>query len=161
RIRSVAVQLRVVAFREEDPDAVKRRLEERIHAAISPFSSREFGQPLRASDIHELVARASGIRYVERLRFLVQETPSRDCTRIRADFFQPRTWHVTSGSAIYRSMDDGESWCETLKFEDGEAALLCQPHRSRPGWLAAVSITKDGSGAIHISRDCGDTWQRN
>ena len=161
RIRSVAVQLRVVAFREEDPEAVKRRLEERIYATISPFSSMEFGQPLRASDIHELVARTSGIRYVERLRFFVQEAPREACKHIRADFFQPRTWHVASGSAIYRSMDDGESWSEMIRFAEDETPLLCQPHRSRPGWLAAVSIKKDGASSIHLSRDCGDTWQRD
>ena len=161
RIRSISVQLKAACFREENPEAVKGRLEERIHEAISPFAGRDFGQPLRASDIHELVAREPGIRYVERLRFLVDETPRHECTRIRADFFQPRTWHAVSGSAIYRSLDDGESWCETLRFGDTETPLMCQPHSLRPGWLAAISTSKDGASSIHISHDCGETWQRD
>jgi len=161
RIRSIAVQLRVACFREENPAAVKSRLEERIYAAISPFAQREFGQPLRASDVHELVAKEPGVRYVERLRFLVEEAPRQACAHIRADFFQPRTWHAASGSALYRSLDDGESWCETLAFEDGETPLLCQPHPLRPGWLAAISARNDGTSAIHHSPDCGETWRRN
>lgn len=161
RTRSVAVQLRVACFREESPDAVKRRLEEQIYAAISPFAARDFGQPLRASDIHELVAKEPGVRYVERLRFVVEESPRRECRSVRADFFQPRTWHAASGSAIYRSLDDGDSWVETLRFEDGETALLCQPHPLRAGWLAAISVRADGSSSIHLSVDCGDTWRRN
>ena len=161
RIRSISVELRAACFREENPDAVKRRLEERIYTNISPFAQREFGQPLRASDIHELVAREPGIRYVERLRFLVDEAPQRACTHIRADFFQPRTWHAVSGSATYRSLDDGESWCETLRFDDTEKPLLCQPHSLRPGWLAAISTKKDGACAIHLSQDCGETWRKD
>lgn len=161
RIRSISVQLRVACFREESPDAVKGRLEERIYETISPFAQREFGQPLRASDIHELVAKEPGVRYVERLRFLVDEAPRRTCVHIRADVFQPRTWHAVSGSALYRSLDDGESWCETLKLEDTEVPLLCKPHPLRPGWLAAISVKNDGASAIHLSQDCGETWRRN
>ncbi len=161
RTRSVAVQLRVACFREESPDAVKRRLEEQIYAAISPFAARDFGQPLRASDIHELVAKEPGVRYVERLRFVVEESPRRQCRSVRADFFQPRTWHAASGSAIYRTLDDGDSWAEMLRLEDGETALLCLPHPLRPGWLAAIGVRADGSSSIHLSFDCGDTWRRN
>jgi hypothetical protein len=161
RIRAISVQLRAVCFREENPEAVEKRLEERIYAAISPFTQREFGQPLRASDIHELVAREPGIRYVEKLRFLVDDTPRHPCSHIRADVFQPRTWHAVSGPAVYRSLDDGDSWCETLRFEDGEKPLLCQPHPSRPGWLAAISLKPTGESAIHLSRDCGETWRRD
>src|SRR5690606_6990994 len=161
RTRSVSVQLRVACFREENPDAVKRRLEEQIYATISPFAAREFGQPLRASDIHELVAKEPGVRYVERLRFVVEESPRRACRRIRADFFQPRTWHAASGSAMYRSLDDGDSWSETLRLEEDETALLCQPNPSRPGWLAAIGVRKDGSSTVHLSTDCGDTWRRD
>ncbi|HEX7079411.1 MAG TPA: baseplate J/gp47 family protein [Gammaproteobacteria bacterium] len=161
RTRAIAVQLKAVCFREESPEAVERRLEERIYALISPFAQREFGQPLRASDIHEIVAREPGIRYVEKLRFLVEDTPRHACARIRADFFQPRTWHAVSGDAIYRSMDDGDSWCETLRFGDGEKPVLCEPHPSRPGWLAAISVKPTGESAIHLSKDCGETWRRD
>lgn len=161
RIRSISVQLRAACFREEDPEAVERRLEERIYATISPFAQRDFGQPLRASDIHELVAKEPGIRYVDMLRFVVEETPRERCTNVRADAFQPRTWHAVAGRGIYRSLDDGESWCETLSFDENESPLLCRPHPLRPGWLAAASVKKDGTSAIHFSRDCGETWRKD
>lgn len=157
----ITVHLRAACFREEDPQAVRSRLEERIYAAISPFAQREFGQPLRASDIHEIVAREPGIRYVETLRFTVDETPREPCPHIRIDCFQPRTWHAASGGSIYRTLDDGQSWCETLRFENGERPLLCQPHPLRPGWLAATSLKKDGTSTIHLSRDCGESWRRD
>ena len=161
RIRSISLQLKAVCFREENPDTVRSRLVERVHAAISPFANRDFGQPLRASDIHELVEREPGIRYVEKLRFRVDETPQHKCTRIRADAFQPRSWYAVSGDSVYRTLDDGESWCEVLALGDADTPLLCQPHSLRPGWLAAISVRQDDTSAIHLSRDGGESWQRD
>jgi hypothetical protein len=159
RMRSVAVQLKIACFREESPAAVKSRIEESVYRAISPFAPREFGQPLRASEIHELVAREPGVRYVERLRFMVEETPKRASREIRADHFQPRTWHAASGPFFFRSMDDGESWCATLRLDAADTALICRPHPSRAGHLVAVSSRPNGSSVIHYSQDCGETWK--
>lgn len=161
RVRPISIDLKTVCFREEDEGAVEARLKKAVHETISPFAGRGFGQPLRASDIHELVAREPGVRYVERLKFHVDAAPKGEAISLCADVFQPRTWHVAAASAVYRSLDDGESWCETLKFESGEKPIACRGHPLTPGLLAAVSRKKDEASVIHISYDCGETWRRN
>lgn len=161
RVRPISVELKAVCFREEDAAAVEKRLVRSVHEVISPYSNRGFGQPLRASDIHELVAREPGVRYVEKLRFHAEEAPRNACTDIFADTFQARTWHVCANGALYRSLDDGESWCETLSFGGEEKLSLCRGHSLTPGLLAAISVGEDGASAIHITQDCGENWRKN
>lgn len=159
RVKPVSIELKVVCFREEDMAAVQARLETQIYETISPFDSRGFGVPLRASDIHEIVVREPGVRYVEQLLFKLDEAPHETCTKLRVDNFQPKTWYALGKNGVFRTLDDGESWCNILKLPPGNTPRDCEVSTTRPGWLAVVSEDEGGKSTLRISMDCGETWQ--
>ena len=41
---------------------------------------------------------------------------------------------------------------------DGDRPLFVRRHRDRPG-LVALGVVRKVGGAIHVSRDCGETWK--
>ena len=41
---------------------------------------------------------------------------------------------------------------------DGDRPLFVRCHRDRPG-LVALGLVRKAGGAVHVSRDCGETWK--
>lgn len=166
RYKTVRVRARIVVHREEDPTAVKDRVLQRLHNLINPLPSGgagstgwRFGQSLRAANVYDIVLAESGVSYVDQVRLLVDEVPDQEVNFIVADAFQPHTWHAAAGYAVYRSINDGVGWELTEPFP-GEKVKLIRPHPKQPGLLAlATELTGETAGyRIHVSRDCGDTW---
>ena len=162
RYKSVRVAARVVAHRAEDAGALRQRILDRLYGTISPLPTKllpsgwPFGQALRATHVYDLLSEP-GVADVDNLRLQVAEGPHTGVACITADAFQKDTWYAASGAVLFRSQNNGEGWEPAGRFPD-EEVLLVATSRERPG-LVAVSTKVAGGSRLHISRDCGETWE--
>ena len=156
--KTVRTKARVVAHREENIDALRARVLERLYRTINPMSWR-FGTALRASHIYDIILAEPGVNYVDSVRLLVDEVPDRSVERVAVDAFQPHTWYAASGAALFRSLNDGDGWERAEQFPD-EIVGPVRVHPKRPGLLALASrLTGDKAGSgLRISFDCGESW---
>jgi hypothetical protein len=165
RYKTVRAQARVVVRREEDPNGVRERILDRLHGAINPLPNKlspsgwPFGQALRSSHVYDAALAEPGVRWVDRVRLLVEEVPDKGVTSISADSFQAGTWYAAGGSGLFRSVNDGDGWEPVARLE-GEAADLVRAHPGVPGLLALVTRLPANAGSkLHISRDSGESWE--
>jgi hypothetical protein len=163
--KTVRVTARVVVRREEDRDAVERRVLARLHQVINPLPAGPeatgwpFGQALRSSHVNRIVLAEPGVLWMDQLRLEVQEVPEKDVASIAADAFQPHTWYAGSGDTLFRSLDDGEGW-EPVGHYPGEQIEVVCTHPDRAGILAVATVLPEQRGSrIHISTDCGESWE--
>lgn len=161
RYKTVRVQARVVAYREEDLAALRARLLERLYRTLTPLNSMwRFGQALRASHVYDIVLGEPGVNYVDGVRLLLDDLPDRDITCLAADAHQPRTWYAGMGDTLFRSLDDGDGWEIAGRFP-GERIDAVAAHPGVPGWVAIATAPTEGEGergAVRVSGDCGETW---
>ena len=165
RYKVMRVSARIVVRREEDQAAVKRRVEERLHLTINPLPTRlnsigwRFGEALRASHVYDIALAEPGVRWVDRVRLIVDEVPEGVITTLVPDAFQARTWYAGSGATLYRSLNGGDSWEPAGRFGDQEVFRV-QSHPQRAGMLAAATRPPSGGvSQLHVSYDCGESWQ--
>ncbi|MFG1841509.1 putative baseplate assembly protein [Micromonospora sp. NPDC049175] len=172
RFKAVSVRARVVVRREEDVDAVRRRIHDRLHQTLSPLPTAlnptgwPFGEPLRASNVYRLLEHAEpGVRYVESVRFVVDEAPDAEVRALAVDKYQPRTWYAGRGPVLFRSSNGGAGWEPAGRFDD-ETVLRIAPAPApvrpgivaRPGSVAVVTLRSSGGSRVHLSTDLGETW---
>ncbi|MEU1394541.1 putative baseplate assembly protein [Micromonospora zamorensis] len=172
RFKAVSVRARVVVRREEDVDAVRGRIHDRLHQTLSPLPTAlnptgwPFGEPLRASNVYRLLEHAEpGVRYVESVRFVVDEAPDAEVRALAVDQYQPRTWYAGRGPVLFRSSNGGAGWEPAGRF-DGETVLRVAPAPApvrpgivaRPGSVAVVTLRASGGSRVHLSTDLGETW---
>ncbi len=164
RLKTVRVRARIVVNREEDAASVQQRVLERLQRTITPLpTSRNptgwgFGEALRVSQVYRIAQAEPGVRYVDRVRLVVDEVPDAEVAALAADTFQPRTWYAGSGAILYRSLDDGDGWEPAGRFDDGPIALI-RAHPTQPGLIAVATKRPDGtSTSLRVSQDCGETW---
>jgi hypothetical protein len=157
RVRPVSVAARVVVSREEDAPGVEARLRRRLNRLFSPLRDEPFGRVLRASDVYEAMLADPGVRYADQLRLTIGEAPDRDVADLVRDPHQPRTWFAATSQSLHRSLDDGGTWSVVFQAT-GDRPLFVRRHRDRPG-LVALGVARKVGGAIHVSRDCGETWK--
>ncbi|PYC63829.1 putative baseplate assembly protein [Micromonospora arborensis] len=172
RFKAVSVRARVVVRREEDVDAVRRRIHDRLHQTLSPLPTAlnptgwPFGEPLRASNVYRLLEHAEpGVRYVESVRFVVDEAPDAGVRALAVDQYQPRTWYAGRGPVLFRSSNGGAGWEPAGRFDD-ETVLRVAPAPApvrpgivaRPGSVAVVTLRASGGSRVHLSTDLGETW---
>jgi hypothetical protein len=162
--KAVRVTARIVVRREEDQQAVRQRVIERLHATINPLPTRfsstgwPFGQALRVSHVYDVALAEPGVRWVDRVRLVVDEVPESNVAAIAADTTQERTWYVGSGGTLFRSLNDGEGWEPAGRFPDEEITGV-QVHADRAGLIAAATrLPNDRGSRLHISWDCAETW---
>jgi hypothetical protein len=174
RYKAVAVRGRVVVRAQEDPDAVRERIHDRLYQSISPLptpasaSGWTFGQPLRASNVYRLLEQAEpGVRYVDDVRFVVQEAPDAGVRAVAADRFQPDTWYAGCGSMLFRSTNGGRGWELIGNFPDETvrrvvpAPAADRPGISpRPGAVALVTRTAEGGSCVYLSTSLGESWTK-
>lgn len=172
RYKAVSVRARVVVRREEDVDAVRRRIHDRLHQTLSPLptplnpSGWAFGEPLRASNVYRMLEHAEpGVRYVESVRFVVDEAPDAQVRTVAVDQYQPGTWYAGRGPVLFRSTDAGAGWEPAGRFDDESVVrVVPAPAPVRPGIVAragsvAVVTTRDSGGSrVRLSTDLGETW---
>jgi hypothetical protein len=164
RYKTVRVGAEIVVQREEDREAVRRRVDERLHRTINPLPTDvnaggwQFGQSLFASSVYKIILSEPGVRYARGIRLLVDEVPDTEVRALAADPFQPRTWYAASATRLFRSLNDGDGWEAMARFES-EAVTKVEPHPDRPGLLAMATSLGERRSRVHISRDSGGTWQ--
>jgi hypothetical protein len=175
RYKAVSVLGTVVVRPEEDIEAVRRRIHDRLHQLISPLPTAAnaggwaFGEPLRASNVYRVLEQAEpGVRYVEDVRFVVEEVPDSHTRSVAADEYQPDTWYAGCGPVLFRSTNASQGWEPVGRFPDEEIQrVVPAPAASRPGIVArpgALAIATrraDGAGSrVYVSTDLGDGWQQ-
>ncbi|MGH9756010.1 MAG: putative baseplate assembly protein [Blastocatellia bacterium] len=167
RYKTVRVKARVVVHRGEDPAAVKARVLDRLHQMINPLPTPmrpggwNFGQPLRQFDVYDTMRQEPGVRYVDDVAFLIDEAPDKGVMALTADAFQPRTWYAGAADSIYRTLNDGDGWELSGRF-DGEEIDVIRVHPGKPGLLATVNVLAGDAGGsrLHVSQDCGESWRQ-
>lgn len=175
RYKAVSIAARVIVRSEEDLDAVRNRIHDRLRQTLSPLPTPlnptgwPFGEPLRASNVYRLLEQAEpGVRYVEDVRFVVEEAPDQRVRAVAADPHQSDTWFAACGEVLFRSTNGGVGWEPAGRFP-GEETRRVEPApapvrpgmTAHPGWVAVVTRRADGSGSgVHLSTDLGETWHR-
>ena len=164
RYKTVGVRASVVIHPAANPGEIRSRLMDRLQRTISPVASAAefpgwaFGQALRVSDVYATLLSEPSVRFVEDVALTVDEVPDADVGAVVADPTQPRTWYCAAGPTLFRSMDDGDGWEASGRF-DGEIVecIVCSP--VRPGLVVAASSV-DGTehSRVRVSADCGETW---
>jgi hypothetical protein len=172
RYKAVSIEATVVVRREEDAEAVARRVHDRLYQTLSPLPTAlnpagwAFGEPLRASNVYRMLEQAEpGVRYVDDVRFIVDEAPDKNVTTLAADQYQAKTWYAGSGSVLFRSTNAGIGWEPVGRFADESIVRVVTapaPVRpgivSRPGSVAVVTQRASGGSRVHLSTDLGETW---
>jgi len=167
RYVTVNVSATIKVRPEEDPEAVRKRLEERLYKTICPLPTPgvntrgwQFGQSLRASHIYDVALSEPGVRYVENIVMRVNDAPN-SVGSIAADYLQPNTWYACSGDTLYRTLDNGDGWEAWRPPEDfaevPQQLWRVSPHPEQAGLVALATRAETGS-RVYISRDCGETW---
>jgi hypothetical protein len=167
RYKVVRVKARVVTHRSEDPMAVKARVLDRLHQMINPLPTPmrrggwSFGQPLRQFDVYDTVRQEPGVRYVDDVVFLIDEAPDKGVMALAADIFQPKTWYAGADSSLFRTLNDGDGWEPSGRFEE-ESIDIIRVHPGKAGLLAVVTVLKGDAGGsrLRVSQDCGETWRQ-
>ena len=174
RYKAVSVRGRVVVGPHEDVDAVRRRIQDRLHQTVSPLPTDRapvgwtFGEPLRASNVYRLLEQAEpGVRYVNDVRFVVDEAPDGRVRSVAADQFQPHTWYAGSADAVFRSTNGGQGWEPVGRFPEEEIRRVVPAQAAsrpgvtrRPGLVAAITRTTEGGSGVHVSTDLGESWRK-
>jgi hypothetical protein len=175
RYKAVSIRGEVVVRPQEDPDAVRQRIHDRLHQVISPLPTTGnpggtgFGVPLRASNIYRLLEQAEpGVRYVRDIRFVVESAPDQRVRAVAADNYQPDTWYAGCGDTVFRSTNRGLGWEPVATFAGEEVRrVVPAPAADRPGVAprpgavaVATRVSGTGSSRIHVSTDLGYRWQR-
>ncbi|MGO1075818.1 baseplate J/gp47 family protein [Inquilinus sp. CA228] len=157
--RAVSVTARVVVGRQEDAASVETRLHRRLNLLFSPLRDRPFGRVIRVSDVYEALLSEPGVQYADQISLAVDDAPNRDVIDMVRDPHQPRTWFAAAADGLHRTLDDGDSWARIFA-DPGETVRFIRRDPDHPG-LLALGVQRGDQGAIHISRDCGETWTRN
>ena len=169
--KPVQVAAQVVTYAEEDPDAVRRRLLERLDRYVNPLpmppahAGWPSGQPLTSWQVYRILGEEPGVKAINRLRLCVDDVPDTDVTALVADTFERGTWYAGSRTTLYRTVNDGDGWEPIRHFPD-ERVLVVKPYdhrlarsRAGSGLLAVATGQEHDRARIHLSRDCGETWE--
>jgi hypothetical protein len=174
RWKQVAVDARVVVRADEDPEAVRARIERRLAAAISPvpeggasFAS-GFGRELRVSNLYRALEQAEpGVRYVDRVRVVLDKAPDTDAVGLVRAEGQPGTWFVGQHDTLFRTTNSADGWeaCAVFAGEDVRAISPVHPPApgraggpARPGVVAVATDLGAGS-RVYVSEDLGESWR--
>jgi Baseplate J-like protein len=163
RYKCVKMKARIVAHPEEDFVSLRQRVLNRLHETISPVPVAQnqgwrFGQALRISNLYDAVLSEASVSYVDNPQFVVDEVPEKDVACLEADAFQPATWYAGRDDTLYRSLDNGDGWDPCGRFAD-QSVSVTRANPEFPGLIAVIASDTKGSGSrVHVSFDCGESW---
>lgn len=179
RYKKLWIEGTIVVHRGENPAVVEPRLERALRSLLSPLPlpvepttgratagaaapvpGWPYGQPLRASDLYDVLLRDQSVRFVERLVMHVADAP-REVTTITSDLNQQHTWYCGSAGVLFRTMDDGEGWDPVATFDTATVEVV-RSHPAVPGLVVvACAVTANPEQSeVWASRDCGESWLR-
>ncbi len=170
RYKEVYAKADIVVHRGEDADSVRDRVLKRLYALINPLPAPPsfglgltgwpFGESLRASDIYNVILQEPGVRYAENVRLYQDDVPESAVTAVEQDCFQPLTWWACSQSAIFRSLNNGDSWEQMLALESDEIGAKIRSHPREKGVVACATNATDRESRVVVSSDLGATWSQ-
>jgi hypothetical protein len=160
--KPVAVQATVVVHADADAEAVAQRVRERLDGALDAWP---FGEPLRASNVYRILEQDEhGVRYVDGVRFTVDEAPDQDVRAVATD---QDAWYASAGPVLFRSTNGGLSWEPIGRFPNESVTRVVPapaPVRpgivARPASVAVVTRHDEGGSSVYRSTDLGETWRR-
>lgn len=155
-VRAVSVNARVMTAPGADPVEVEHGVLQRLNALLSPLADRPLGQQIRASEIYEQMLGEPGVRYADSLVLTIGDTPQTDVADLVRDPHQDHCWFAVAADALYRTLDDGESWSVAFK-RDGLRPRFLRRHPSIAG-LMVLGAAKDKGSALFVSEDLGESW---
>ena len=155
-VRAVSVSARVMTAPGADPVEVEHGVLQRLNALLSPLADRPLGQQVRASEIYEQMLGEPGVRYADSLVLTIKDTPKADILGLVRDPHQDHCWFAVASDALYRTLDDGESWSIAFR-RDGLHPHFVRSHPSIPG-LIVLGAAKDKGTAVFLSEDLGESW---
>jgi hypothetical protein len=168
RYKRVRVRGDVVVHRAERTPELRERIARRLHGTINPLpvpsggDGWRFGQALKASHAYDAILAEPGVVYAERIRFVVDEVPDSAVRSIARDVAQRGTWYAGSGSRLFRSQNDAESWELVHDSGEGQVEAVASPPATDQAGRVAMACNVNDEGApqarILLSRDGGETW---
>jgi hypothetical protein len=173
RYKSVKANVCLTVHREENREAVKTRILERLYDMVTPLvqshnpSAWPFGKALGAYDIYRILTSEPGVKAVDPVVLEVSHVPNKDVTHIDADSWQHHTWYAAAGDALYRTINNGTGWEQINQWSDEE--VVCVKSFPRENQIVAevaglvIALTRSPvtkENTLYLSRDCGETWSR-
>ncbi len=172
RYKPVKVAVSMTVHSEEDPVAVKERVMKRLWQTITPLSTPPdgkgwpFGKPVTSWDIYKILDEEPGVSSVSQVRLLVDQVPDQEVSAVCTDGYQAHTWYAGAGDKVFRSTNDTQGWEAVGHFPDEKIiTVVAFPKlastQRRAGLVAVATALKEdeGGSALHISKDCGETWE--
>lgn len=172
RCKQVSVQARVVVRSDEDPDAVRARVAQRLADAINPLAADAggygsgFGRALRVSNLYRAMEESEpGVQYVDGVRLTVDQVPDTDAVGLVRAGGQPDTWFVAQKDTLFRTTNAGDGWEACANFP-GEEVRAISPYPmpaggrgslAHAGMVAVATLAASGS-RIYVSAELGETW---
>ena len=169
--KKISIKAKMVIQREEDAKQVKQRVLNELYRSICPINTPSitqspwpFGQSLKAWDVYKIIGSEPAVLSVETMQMIVDDVPAASVKNICADSFQADTWYTGCDERIFRSNNNGDSWeliakftGETVKYVQSFPVEACTGIR-HAGLLAVITQVTGHISAIHISKDCGQSW---
>lgn len=167
RYKSVKVHADVFVARGENAGAVRDRIVTALHTLINPLPTPSeggwrFGRPLHVSDVTSLILAERGVVYYENVKLIVEDVPSSDVRALSADPTAAKRWYATSGTKLYRSLDDAGSWESVAAFPNERVVKVALSDEG-PGLLAVVTQTPSSgdptAAIVRLSSNAGESWE--
>ncbi|MFL5757067.1 MAG: baseplate J/gp47 family protein [Chloroflexota bacterium] len=165
RYKTVRVAATIVVHRAEVQEAVRQRVDERLHLTVNPLPTADnaggwpFGRSLYRSNVDKIILSEPAVRYARGVQLIVDEVPDADVLALERDPWQASTWYAGSGGTMFRSVNDGDGWEAMDRFAD-EVVQDVRAHPDRPGLVAASTDLSTGSTSrVRMSFDSGGTWR--
>lgn len=175
RYKSVKAKVSLTVHREENRDAVRTRINDRLYQMIKPIADDiqhtgwPFGQALGAYDIYRILTSEPGVKSVDPVVLEVSNVPSARVSYIDADPWQAHTLYAAADNALYRTLNNGFGWEQINCWPDERVRMVKSFPRENQitasvAGLVAVLTHIENTGttdnALYLSYDCGETWQR-
>ncbi|MBV8905365.1 MAG: baseplate J/gp47 family protein, partial [Acidobacteriia bacterium] len=165
RYKVVRVTARVVAYRQENLDAMRSRINDKLRLLINPLPTPvqpqgwRFGEPVRAFHIFDSIVSEPGVSYVDKVRLLVDEVPAKDVLCVVADPVHTGVWYAAADSILFRSTNDTAGWEPAGPFD--ATVRLCAADIDTPGFVAVVTHAAEDAApwGVQITKDSGESWE--
>ncbi len=107
------------------------------------------------------------MRYVDDVRFVVDEAPDARVRSVEIDSFQANTWYAGCEETIFRSTNSGQGWEAVGHFPNEvirrvvPAPAAARPGITpRPGNVIVVTRTEEDGSCIYLSTSLGESWTK-
>jgi len=171
KTKTVKVISKIFVLRQEDANAVRQRVLNRLWSTINPLvdygrkTNRGFGQHLAVWDVYKIIGEEPGVSLVDLVKLEVDHVPDKKIYTLCADEYQENTWYSGSEESLFRSINNGMGWERLNVFENQEIVKIkpfpiAASALKRAGLVAVATHNQKGDGSsIYVSQNCGESWE--